>query len=260
MLDKRNFYINGKWVKPSKSNDLEVINPSNEEAFAIISLGSKEDTDAAVKAAKNAFVNWKETSKEERINLLEKLLKVYKKRFNEMAEAMSMEMGSPIDFATSTHAASGQAHLEDFILRLKEFKFEEHFNSKSNNHIAREPIGVCGLITPWNWPINQIALKVIPAFATGCTMILKPSEIAPISAMLFAEMIDEADFPAGVFNLVNGDGSGVGTQISGHPDIDMISFTGSTRAGKLITKNAADTIKRVCLFRAGRQRWKHCFC
>ena len=252
MIDKRNFYINGKWVKPTKSNDLKVINPSNEEAFATISLGSKEDTDAAVKAAKNAFVIWKETSKEEKIILLEKLLNVYKKRFNEMAEAMSNEMGSPIDFATSTHTASGQAHLEDFILRLKEFKFEENFNSKSNNHIALEPIGVCGLITPWNWPINQIALKVIPAFATGCTMILKPSEIAPISAMLFAEMIDEAGFPAGVFNLVNGDGAGVGTQISGHPDIDMVSFTGSTRAGKLITKNAADTIKRVCLELGGK--------
>ena len=252
MLDKRKFYINGKWISPSKPNDLKVVNPSNEEAYAVISLGSKEDTDAAVKAAKLAFIDWKETSKEERINLLEKLLKIYKKRFNEMAEAMSMEMGSPIDFATSTHATSGQAHLEDFILRLKEFKFEEHFNSKSNNHIAHEPIGVCGLITPWNWPINQIALKVIPAFASGCTMLLKPSEIAPISAMLFAEMIDEVGFPSGVFNLVNGDGTGVGTQISGHPDIDMVSFTGSTRAGKLITKNAADTIKRVCLELGGK--------
>jgi len=252
MLNKKNFYINGKWVKPLKSNDFEVINPSNEEPFAVISLGSKEDTDAAVNAAKNAFANWKETSKEERINLLEKLLKIYKKRFNEMAEAMSKEMGSPIDYAISTHAASGQAHLEDFILRLKEFNFEESFNSKSNNYIAREPIGVCGLITPWNWPINQIALKVIPAFATGCTMILKPSEIAPISAMLFAEMIDEVAFPEGVFNLVNGDGAGVGTYISGHPDIDMISFTGSTRAGKLITKNAANTIKRVCLELGGK--------
>ena len=252
MLDKKKFYINGKWVKPFKSNDFEVINPSNEEPFAVISLGSKEDTDAAVNAAKNAFANWKETSKEERINLLEKLLKIYKKRFNEMAEAMSKEMGSPIDYAISTHAASGQAHLEDFILRLKEFNFEESFNTKSNNYIAREPIGVCGLITPWNWPINQIALKVIPALATGCTMILKPSEIAPISAMLFAEMIDEVAFPAGVFNLVNGDGIGVGTDISGHPDIDMISFTGSTRAGKLISKNAANTIKRVCLELGGK--------
>ena len=252
MIDKKNFYINGKWVKPAKANDYNVVNPSNEEVFAVISLGSKDDTDSAVKSAKRAFDQWKETLVDERINFLEKLLKVYKKRFNEMAEAMSMEMGSPIDYATMVHAASGQTHLEDFILRLKNFKFGEDFNSKSNNYIAREPIGVCGLITPWNWPINQIALKVIPAFATGCTMILKPSEIAPISAMLFAEMIDEAGFPPGVFNLVNGDGAGVGTDISGHPDIDMISFTGSTRAGKLITKNAADTIKRVCLELGGK--------
>ena len=163
MLDKRNFYINGKWVTPSKPNDFEVINPSNEEPFATISLGYKEDTDAAVKAAKNAFIKWKETSKEERISLLEKLLKIYKKRFNEMTEAITMEMGSPIDYSSSAHTTSGQSHLEDFILRLKEFNFEEHFDSKSNNHISYEPIGVCGLITPWNWPINQIALKVIPA-------------------------------------------------------------------------------------------------
>ena len=252
MLEKKNFYINGKWVTPSKPNDFEVINPSNEEAFATISLGYKEDTDAAVNAAKNAFSKWKETSKEERINLLEKLLKIYKKRFNEMTEAITTEMGSPIDYSSSAHTVSGQSHLEDFILRLKEFNFEEHFDSKSNNYISYEPIGVCGLITPWNWPINQIALKVIPAIATGCTMILKPSEIAPVSAMLFAEMIDEAGFPSGVFNLVNGDGAGVGTYISGHPDIDMVSFTGSTRAGKLISKNAADTIKRVCLELGGK--------
>ena len=252
MLEKRSFYINGKWISPSKSNDFEVINPSNEEAFAVISLGSAEDTNLAVEAAKKAFVKWKETSKEERINLLEKLLKIYKKRFNEMSEAMSKEMGAPIDFATSVHTASGQSHLEDFILRLKNFKFEEYFNTKSNNYISHEPIGVCGLITPWNWPINQIALKVFPAFATGCTMVLKPPEIAPISPMLFAEMVHEAGFPKGVFNLVNGDGAGVGTQISGHPDIDMVSFTGSTRAGKLISKNAADTTKRVCLELGGK--------
>ena len=253
MLDKRNFYINGKWVKPSKAYDFEVINPSKDEPFAVISLGSKEDTDNAVKAAKESFVGWKEVSKEERISLLEKLLEIYKKRFNEMAEAMSMEMGAPIDYAQSVHTASGQSHLEDFILRLKNFRFGENFDSKSSNYISYEPIGVCGLITPWNWPINQIALKVIPAFATGCTMILKPSEIAPISAMLFTEMIDEAKFPSGVFNLVNGDGSGVGTHMSGHPDIDMVSFTGSTRAGKLITKNSADTIKRVCLELGGKE-------
>ncbi len=252
MLDKKNFYINGKWVNPSKSNDFDVINPSNEESFAKISLGNKEDTDLAVKSAKNAFINWKETSKEERLSLLEKLLLIYKRRFKEMSEAITMEMGSPIDYSYSTHTTSGQSHLEDFILRLKEFNFEERFDSKSNNYITYEPIGVCGLITPWNWPINQIALKVVPAFATGCTMILKPSEIAPISAMLFAEMIDEVGFPPGVFNLVNGDGEGVGSYLSGHPDIDMISFTGSTRAGKLISKNAANTIKRVCLELGGK--------
>ena len=252
MIDKRNFYINGKWIKPVKPNDFEVINPSTEEPFAKISLGSRDDTNAAVRAAKNAFNNWKETTKEEKINFLEKLLKVYKKRFDEMAEAMSMEMGAPIDYALSVHTPSGQSHIEDFILRLKNFKFEEQFDSNSNNYISYEPIGVCGLITPWNWPINQIALKVIPALATGCTMILKPSEIAPISAILFAEMIDEAGFPSGVFNLINGDGPGVGTDISGHPGIDMISFTGSTRAGRLISKNAADTIKRVCLELGGK--------
>ncbi len=252
MLDKKNFYINGKWIKPSKPKEFEVINPSNEEPFAVISLGSKDDTDAAVNAATKAFFKWKETSKEERIKLLEKLLSVYKKRFNEMAEAISMEMGAPMDWASDVQTASGQAHLEDFILRLKNFNFEKQFDSKSNNHICYEPIGVCGLITPWNWPINQIALKVIPAFATGCTMILKPSEIAPLSAMIFAEMIDQAGFPPGVFNLVNGDGAGVGTHLSGHNGIDMISFTGSTRAGKLISKNAADTIKRVCLELGGK--------
>ena len=252
MLDKRKFYINGRWVEPKRSNDFNVINPCNEEPCAIISLGSKEDTNAAIESAKYAFETWKETTKEDRLNYLEKLLSVYKKRSREMAEAISLEMGAPMDWATEVQTASGQSHLEDFILRLKDFEFDEHFNKKSNNHIYYEPIGVCGLITPWNWPINQIALKVIPALATGCTMILKPSEIAPISGMLFAEMIDEVGFPKGVFNLINGDGAGVGTHLSGHPDIDMISFTGSTRAGKLISKNAAETIKRVCLELGGK--------
>ena len=252
MLDKRKFYINGRWVEPKKPNDFSVINPCNEDPCAIISLGSKEDTNAAIKSAKNAFETWKETTKEDRLNYLEKLLSVYKKRSREMAEAISLEMGAPMDWATEVQTASGRSHLEDFILRLKNFKFDEHFNEKSNNHISYEPIGVCGLITPWNWPINQIALKVVPALATGCTMILKPSEIAPISGMLFAEMIDEVGFPKGVFNLVNGDGAGVGTHLSGHPDVDMISFTGSTRAGRLISKNAAETIKRVCLELGGK--------
>ena len=252
MLDKKKFYINGKWVSPSKPNDFEVINPSTEETCAIISLGSKEDTNAAVDAAKKAFESWKDSSREERIKLLEKLLSIYKKRYSEMVEAISTEMGAPMDWATDVQTATGQSHLEDFILRLKEFKFEHQFDPKSNNHICYEPIGVCGLITPWNWPINQIALKVVPAFATGCTMIHKPSEIAPLSAMLFAEMIDEAGFPPGVFNLVNGDGVGVGTDISSHPDINLVSFTGSTRAGKLILKNGAETIKKVCLELGGK--------
>ena len=252
MLDKKKFYINGKWVSPSKPNDFEVINPSTEETCAIISLGSKEDTNAAVDAAKKAFESWKDSSREERIKLLEKLLSIYKKRYSEMVEAISTEMGAPMDWATDVQTATGQSHLEDFILRLKEFKFDHQFDPKSNNHICYEPIGVCGLITPWNWPINQIALKVVPAFATGCTMIHKPSEIAPLSAMLFAEMIDEAGFPPGVFNLVNGDGVGVGTDISSPPDINLVSFTGSTRAGKLILKNGAETIKKVCLELGGK--------
>ena len=214
MLDKRKFYIDGEWVDPVKKNDFDVINPCNEDPCAVISLGSTEDTNRAVKAAKTAFETWRETSKDERIKLLEKLLTIYKKRFNEMAEAISLEMGAPMDWSTDVQTASGRDHLEDFILRLKNFNFEEHFDEKSNNHICYEPIGVCGLITPWNWPINQIALKVAPALATGCTMILKPSEIAPLSGMLFAEMIDEAGLPKGVFNLVNGDGAGVGSNIS----------------------------------------------
>ena len=252
MLDKRNFYINGKWIAPLKANDFEVINPSNEEPCAIISLGSDADIDSAVKAAKDAFPSWSQISKEEKISLIEKLYEIYKSRWDEMAESISMEMGAPIDWATTEQTSSGASHIKDFIKRLKDFEFESAFNNESDNYIAYEPIGVCGLITPWNWPINQITLKVIPALAAGCTMILKPSEIAPLSGMLFSDMIHETGFPPGVFNLVNGDGVGVGTQISGHSDIDMVSFTGSTRAGKLISKNSADTIKRVCLELGGK--------
>ena len=252
MIDKKKFYINGEWVEPNVPNDHKVIDPSNEEPYVTISLGGKEDTNKAVSAAKNSFNTWKNSSKEERLTLLEKLLKIYISRSGEMTKAISIELGAPMDWASSAQMSSGQSHIEDFIQRLKEFEFESKFEEGSNNHIVYEPIGVCGLITPWNWPINQIALKVIPAFVTGCTMILKPSEMAPLSALLFAEMIHEAGFPPGVFNLVNGDGVGVGTQISSHPDIDMVSFTGSTRAGKLISKNAADTIKRVCLELGGK--------
>ena len=252
MIDKKKFYINGDWVEPHTPNDHKVIDPSNEEPYVTISLGGTEDTNKAVSAAKNSFNTWKNSTQEERLSLLEKLLKIYISRSDEMTKAISIELGAPMDWASSAQMSSGQSHIEDFIKRLKEFEFESKFEDGSNNHIVYEPIGVCGLITPWNWPINQIALKVIPAFVTGCTMILKPSEMAPLSAMLFAEMIHDAGFPPGVFNLVNGDGAGVGTQISSHPDIDMVSFTGSTRAGKLISKNAADTIKRVCLELGGK--------
>ncbi len=252
MIEKRKFYIDGKWIEPSKKNDFEVINPSNEEAFSIISLGSKNDVDLAVSVAKKSFLNWSQVNKKTKINLLENLLDIYKSRWNEITEIMSKEMGAPLDWSSSAQTSSGFDHIKDFIKRLNEFEFEKKFDETSNNYIVYEPIGVCALITPWNWPINQITLKVIPALASGCTMILKPSEIAPLSGIIFAEMVHEAGFPAGVFNLVNGDGEGVGTDLSSHPDVDMISFTGSTRAGKLISKNAADTIKRVCLELGGK--------
>ena len=252
MLDKTKFYINGEWTNPSQKNEFDVINPSTEEICAKIALGNLEDTNKAIQSAKKAFQTWKETSKEERIKLLEKLLKIYNERYDEMTDAITTELGCPKDWCAANQTSSGASHIEDFIKRLKEFNFEPGFDAGSKNQILYEPIGVCGLITPWNWPINQIALKVIPALATGCTMILKPSEIAPLSGMLFAEMIHEAGFPAGVFNLVNGDGAGVGTILSGHNDVDMVSFTGSTRAGRLITKNAAETIKRVCLELGGK--------
>ena len=252
MIKKKQFYINGKWVDPINQNELEVIDPSNEQVCAIISLGDSEDTNLAVESAKKAFPMWSSTSKEKRIKLLENLYEIYKSRWNKMAESISLEMGSPIDWSIEEQSSSGANHIKNFIKTLKNFEFESAFNSESNNHITYEPIGVCALITPWNWPINQITLKVIPALAAGCTMILKPSEIAPLSAIVFAEMIHDAGFPPGVFNLVNGNGDGVGTQLAKHTDIDMISFTGSTRAGKLISKNSADTIKRVCLELGGK--------
>ncbi len=250
--EKREFYINGQWVKPSQINDLEVIDPSTEEVCAIISLGSEKDTDDAVKAAKNSFKSWWDTSKEKKLELLNNLLKIYKKGSLDMAKAISKEMGAPKDWSINEQSQSGEDHIKTFINNYETFKFENYLDEEQGNYITYEPIGVCALITPWNWPINQIALKVLPALAAGCTMILKPSEIAPLSGMLFAEMIHEAGFPKGVFNLVNGDGPGVGTSLSGHGDIDMVSFTGSTRAGKLITKNAADTIKRVSLELGGK--------
>lgn len=253
MLEKREFYINGQWVAPSVANDLEVINPSNEEACAVISLGSEADTNAAVAAAKAAFESWSQTPLAERIALIEKLADIYDAHSDDMGEAISLEMGAPITMAKSSQSGSGSWHIRNFLTALKDFQFDKPLGAHApNDRILMEPIGVCGLITPWNWPMNQVTLKAIPAMAVGCTMVLKPSEIAPLSSILFADMVHEAGFPAGVFNMVNGDGPGVGTQLSGHPDVDMISFTGSTRAGALITKNAADTVKRVALELGGK--------
>ena len=253
MLDKRQFYINGQWVAPAKAHDLEVINPSTEEPCAVISLGGKADTDAAVAAARAAFEPWMMTPPAKRLALIEKLLEVYNRRADDMAAAISMEMGAPIDMSKQQQVTTGSWHISNFIKAFKDFQFTKKLGDHApNDRILLEPIGVVGMITPWNWPMNQIALKAIPAMATGCTMILKPSEIAPLSGMLFAEMVDEAGFPKGVFNLVNGDGLGVGTQLSGHLDVDMISFTGSTRAGTAIQKNAADTVKRVSLELGGK--------
>ena len=253
MLDKRNFYINGKWVPPVKSNDLEVINPSSETPFAVISLGDQIDTDNAVNAANNAFSDWSTVPKNERIALVERILAQYEARADDMAEAISTEMGAPIDLAKVQQVPTGVMHTKNFIKTCKNFQFERKLGDHApNDRIIYEPIGVCGLITPWNWPMNQVTLKVIPALLTGCTMVLKPSEIAPLSSYLFAEFLHDVGLPAGVFNLVNGDGPGVGRQLSGHKDIDMISFTGSTRAGIDISKNAANTLKRVHLELGGK--------
>lgn len=253
MLNKQNFYINGSWVAPVKPNEFDVINPSNEKVIATISLGSQEDTDKAVTAAREALGAWMNTDKSERLRLLKKLSLIYEKRKGEMGEAISLEMGAPIDMANTSQAGCGTHHIADAITTLKNYQFDNPLLERSNeNQIWMQAIGVVALITPWNWPINQIAIKVAPALAAGCTMVLKPSEIAPLSAHLFAEMIDEAGFPAGVFNLLNGNGPGVGTQLSGHKDVDMISFTGSTRAGIAITKTAADNIKRVSLELGGK--------
>ncbi|MBL4696468.1 MAG: aldehyde dehydrogenase family protein [Rhizobiaceae bacterium] len=253
MKDARNFYINGSWVRPIDGTDREVINPSNEEPYAVISLGGQSDTDAAVAAAKFAFPAWSETSKAERLELLKKVLDIYKARSKEMGLAQSEEMGAPIDLGEGLQTLIGQIHIEAFIKVLEKFEFERALSADApNDRVFYEPIGVCGLITPWNWPMNQVTLKVIAALAAGCTMILKPSEESPISALLFADIIHEAGVPAGVFNLVNGDGVGVGSQLTAHADVDMISFTGSTRAGKTITKSAADTIKRVTLELGGK--------
>ena len=253
MIEKRNFYINGSWVAPNNSKDIEVINPATEKSCAVISLGGKEDVNDAVLAAKDAFKTWGFTSKEERLSLLEVFYALYKKRWNDITDAIIQEMGAPKDFASKLQTGTGASHTKSFIRYLKEFEFEKPLGDHAKNQrIIYEPKGVCALITPWNWPINQVTLKVIPALASGCTMILKPSELAPLSAMIIAELLDEAKFPKGVFNLVNGDGATTGDALTSHPDVNMISFTGSTRAGALISQNAAKDFKRLSLELGGK--------
>ena len=253
MDNKKNFYIDGKWVTPNSKKEIKVINPATEEDCAVISLGNKEDVDLAVRAAKEAYSSWAFSSKEERIRLLEKLYENYKKRWADIAIAITTEMGAPKDFATKLQAGTGAAHLKSFIRYLKNFEFEKPLGDHApNQRLIYEPKGVCALITPWNWPMNQVCLKVMPAIASGCTMVLKPSELAPLSSMILAELIDDTKFPKGVFNLINGDGATTGDALTSHPDINMISFTGSTRAGALISQNAAKDFKRVSLELGGK--------
>jgi aldehyde dehydrogenase (NAD+) len=241
-MEKLKFYIDGAWVDPAAPSKLGIVNPATEETFAQISLGSKVDVDRAAKAARRAFATYSVTSVEQRLSWLQKIIEGFKARLPELARMMTLEMGAPITFATQRQATVALFHFEEAARVLANYKFEERMG---NGIVRREPIGVCGLITPWNWPLNQVASKVAPALATGCTVVLKPSEIAPLSAMLFAEIVDDAGLPAGVFNLVNGDGPTVGEAIAAHPEIDMVSFTGSTTAGIRVAKLAADTVKRV---------------
>ncbi|MEJ6399193.1 aldehyde dehydrogenase family protein [Yoonia sp. 208BN28-4] len=253
MIEKRDFYINGTWTAPATARDYNVINPSTEEPCAVISLGDQADTDAAVAAAHDAFASWAATAPAERAKLVKAILTQYEARVEEMAEAISLEMGAPIDMARGSQAPCLPWHLEGFLEAFDEVEWVRPLGPHApNDRIAMEPIGVVGLITPWNWPMNQVTLKVIPALLAGCTIVLKPSEEAPLSSLLFAEFVHDAGVPAGVFNLVNGDGAGVGSQLSAHEDVAMISFTGSTRAGKAISKAAAETLKRVTLELGGK--------
>ncbi|MEM1113892.1 MAG: aldehyde dehydrogenase family protein [Pseudomonadota bacterium] len=242
MRDYRQFYINGEWVDPATPKDLEVINPATEEVCGHISMGSEADVNLAVAAAKSAFESFGHSTRQERMEILAACAEVYKKYYNDIADAIREEMGAPQKLAVHSQAACGLGHIEEALRVLKDFEFEEDLGE---HRVFKEPIGVCGLITPWNWPVNQIGCKVAPALAVGCTMILKPSEVAPLSAYLWTKVMDEAGVPAGVFNMINGDGPVVGTALSKHPDVDMMSFTGSTRAGTLVAQNAAPTVKRV---------------
>ncbi len=253
MIEKREFYINGKWVAPAKARDCDVIDPSTEDVCAVISLGDQADTDAAVAAAKAAFPAWAATDPQVRLGYVKGILEQYEKRADEMAQAISIEMGAPIDMSRDDQAECLPWHLKNFIAAFEHMEWVRPLRPDTpNDMIALEPIGVVGLITPWNWPMNQVTLKVIPALLAGCTCILKPSEESPLSSMLFAEFVHDAGVPAGVFNLVNGDGMGVGSQLSSHTDVEMISFTGSTRAGRAISVAAAATLKRVTLELGGK--------
>ncbi len=243
MRDYLTFYIDGQWVAPVELRTLGVVNPATEEVCGRIAMGGAADVDKAVRAARKAFASWSQTTREERIDLLERILAEYQRRFGELAEAVTEEMGAPASLAQRAQIPLGVSHLTIAIEVLKSFRFDE---DRGPTRILKEPIGVCSLITPWNWPINQITAKVAPALATGCTMVLKPSEVAPYSGQLFTEILHAAGVPAGVFNLVHGDGMGVGVALSSHPEVDMVSFTGSTRAGVEVAKNAAPTVKRVC--------------
>ncbi len=242
MRDYLKFYINGAWVDPVTPKSIDVINPATEQPAGRISMGSAADVDKAVKAARAAFETWSKSSIDERVALFEKLIEEYKKRYADMAAAITEEMGAPAALSQKAQAAMGIGHLQSALGVLKTYHFQE---KRGTTMIVKEPIGVCGLITPWNWPVNQIACKVAPALAVGCTMVLKPSEIAPFSAQIWTEVMHAAGVPAGVFNLVNGDGPTVGAAISSHPGVDMVSFTGSTRAGIEVARNAAPTVKRV---------------
>ena len=240
--DTRKFFIEGRWIDPSTSRDFAVVNPATEQSFAVISLGRSEDVNLAVAAAKKAFSPFAESSVADRLELLQRIIHNYKAHSEDMAHAISQEMGAPITLARRAQVPAGLAHLTTVLNVLQKFQFEER---KGSTLMRKEPIGVCGLITPWNWPMNQITCKVGPALAAGCTMVLKPSELAPISALLFAEILEESGVPEGVFNLVNGTGPEVGAAIASHPDVDMVSFTGSTRAGVAVAMAAAPTVKRV---------------
>jgi aldehyde dehydrogenase (NAD+) len=241
-MENLKFYIDGAWVDPAAPSTLGIVNPATEETFAQISLGSRADVERAAKAARRAFVTYAQTSVERRLSYLHNIIAGFRARLPELARMMTLEMGAPITFATERQATVALFHFEEAARVLAEYKFEEPMGA---GIVRREPIGVCGLITPWNWPLNQVASKVAPALATGCTVVLKPSEIAPLSAMLLAQIVHDAGVPAGVFNLVNGDGPTVGEAIASHPEIDMVSFTGSTSAGIRVAKLAADTVKRV---------------